>query len=44
MLVLGGLLLGGVISFARSRTWWGVVILGAAAALAFAAAYAWLPA
>jgi len=43
MLVLGGVLLGGVISSARHRSWWAVVILGLACVLAFAAAYAWLP-
>jgi hypothetical protein len=43
MLVLAGILLGGVYSFARSRTWWGVVICGAAAVIALAASYAWLP-
>ena len=43
LLVLAGVLLGGVISFARNRQWVGSAVLGAAAVLAFAGAYAWLP-
>jgi MFS-type transporter involved in bile tolerance (Atg22 family) len=43
LLVLTGILLGGVFSFARNRQWWGAVILLAAAALSAAGAYAWLP-
>jgi membrane protein DedA with SNARE-associated domain len=41
MLVLAGLLLGGVYSFARKKQWVFAVILLAAAALALAAAVAW---
>jgi membrane protein DedA with SNARE-associated domain len=43
LLVLTGVLLGGVISFARNRMWVGVAVLGAAAALSAVAAYQWLP-
>jgi len=43
LLVLTGLLLGGVYSFARNRQWWGALILGAAAAISALAAYEWLP-
>lgn len=42
LLVLAGLLLGGVISFARARHWLGAVVLLAAAGLAFAGAMAWV--
>ncbi len=41
MLVLAGFLLGGVISFAKTKKWAGVVILGFAAVLALVAAAAW---
>ena len=41
MLVLAGFLLGGVISFAKSKRWAGVVVLGLAAVLALGAAAAW---
>jgi membrane protein DedA with SNARE-associated domain len=43
LLVLTGILLGGVYSFARNRQWWGAAILLAAAALSAAGAYEWLP-
>ncbi|MDA8434700.1 MAG: hypothetical protein M0Z98_01790 [Actinomycetales bacterium] len=43
LLVLAGILLGGVVSFARARQWLVAVVLLAAAALAFAAAMAWVP-
>lgn len=43
MLVLAGILIGGVISFARNRRWLPVLVLASAAALSFAAAIAWLP-
>jgi membrane protein DedA with SNARE-associated domain len=43
LLVLAGVLVGGVISFARNRAWFGAAILAAAAVLAFAGAYAWVP-
>ena len=43
LLVLAGILLGGVISFARSRNWLFAVVLLLAAALAFTAAMAWVP-
>jgi membrane protein DedA with SNARE-associated domain len=43
LLVLTGILLGGVFSFARNRQWWGAMILLTAAALSAAGAYAWLP-
>jgi len=41
LLVLAGVLLGGVYSFARNRHWVLAVILLAAAGLAFAGAVAW---
>lgn len=41
MLVVAGLLLGGVYSFARRKQWLFAVILLAAAAIAFVAAIAW---
>ena len=41
MLVLAGLLLGGVYSFARKKQWVLAAILLAAAGLAFAGAIAW---
>ncbi len=43
LLVLAGLLLGGVVSFARARQWLVAVVLLAAAGLAFAGAMAWVP-
>ncbi|HET7902307.1 MAG TPA: hypothetical protein VFL59_14075 [Candidatus Nanopelagicales bacterium] len=43
MFVLAGVLIGGVISFARNRRWLEVIVLGAAAVLAIAAAVAWAP-
>ena len=43
MFVLAGVLIGGVISFARARNWLVVIVLGAAAVLAVAAAFAWVP-
>jgi membrane protein DedA with SNARE-associated domain len=43
LLVLTGILLGGVYSFARNRQWWGAAILLAAAALSAVAAHEWLP-
>ena len=43
LLVLAGILLGGVISFVRSRNWLFAVVLLLAAGLAFAAAMAWVP-
>jgi len=43
MFVLAGILIGGVISFARARNWLLAVILGAAALLALASAVAWAP-
>lgn len=43
MLVLAGVLAGGVISFARKRSWLPAMVLAAAAVLSFAAAMAWLP-
>jgi len=41
MFVLAGLLIGGVVSFARAKNWLFTVILGAAALLALASAVAW---
>jgi hypothetical protein len=41
LLVLAGLLLGGVYSFARNRQWVLAVVLLAAAVLALAGAVAW---
>jgi LPS O-antigen subunit length determinant protein (WzzB/FepE family) len=43
LLVLAGILLGGVVSFVRSRHWLAAVVLLAAAGLAFAGAMAWVP-
>jgi hypothetical protein len=43
LLVLGGIFLGGVISFARTRTWPAVMVLCAGAVLAFSGAYSWMP-
>lgn len=43
MLVLAGVLVGGVISFARNRRWLPAMVLASGAALSFAAAMAWLP-
>lgn len=43
MLVLAGILVGGVISFARNRRWLPAAVVGFAAAFALAAALAWLP-
>jgi hypothetical protein len=43
LLVLGGVLVGGVISSARARHWTGALVLGAAAVLSLAAGYAWVP-
>jgi len=43
MLVLAGVLVGGVISFARSRKWLPAMVLGAGAVLSFASAIAWAP-
>jgi hypothetical protein len=43
MLVLAGILVGGVISFARNRRWLPAMVLAGGAVLAFAAAMAWLP-
>jgi membrane protein DedA with SNARE-associated domain len=43
LLVLAGILLGGVASFARAKQWLVAAVLLAAAALAFAAAMAWVP-
>ena len=43
LLVLGGILLGGCVSFGRNRQWGAVLVLAAGAVLSFAGAYAWLP-
>ena len=43
LLVLAGLLIGGVYSFARHRQWLAAVIALAAAGLAFAGAMLWVP-
>ncbi len=43
MLVLAGILIGGVYSFARNRRWLPAMVLASAAVLSFAAAMAWLP-
>jgi uncharacterized protein involved in response to NO len=43
LLVLAGVCVGGVISFARQRRWLPVAILASAAVFSFAAAYAWAP-
>ncbi len=41
MLVLAGFLIGGVISFARSKHWVAVAVLGLATVLSLIAAYVW---
>ena len=43
MFVLAGVLIGGVISFARNKRWLEAILLAGAAALAIAAAIAWAP-
>ena len=43
MFLLAGVLLGGVISFARNKRWFEAVLLGIGAVLAIAAAIAWAP-
>ncbi len=43
LLVLGGVLIGGVVSFARNREWPAMVACSAAALLALAGAYGWMP-
>jgi len=41
LLVLAGFLIGGVISFARTRRWFAVAALGIAAVLSLIGAVAW---
>ena len=43
MFVLAGVLIGGVISFARNKRWIEAIVLAGAAALAIATAVAWAP-
>ena len=43
MFVLAGVLVGGVISFARNKRWLEAIVLAGAAVLAVAAAVAWAP-
>ena len=43
MFLLAGVLIGGVISFARNKRWLEAIVLAAGAVLAVAAAVAWAP-
>jgi membrane protein DedA with SNARE-associated domain len=43
MFVLAGILVGGVISFARNKRWIEAAVLAAAAVLAVVTALAWVP-
>ena len=43
MFVLAGVLIGGVISFARNKRWIEAIVLAAGAALAIGSAIVWAP-